>query len=142
MPRNGTRRSAQVREQVRLLAEKNEPIFVFGSNRAGRHGKGAARWARLYRGATRGVGEGMQGHSYGIPTKDERLGVLPLSEIQEGVGRFLRFARENPQLRFEVTPIGTGYAGYLPGDIAPFFVDEPVNVFLPAAFKQALGRPS
>ncbi len=29
----------------------NDPIFVFGSNLAGRHGKGAALWARQHRGA-------------------------------------------------------------------------------------------
>jgi hypothetical protein len=28
-----------------------EPVFVFGSNLAGRHGKGAALWARQHRGA-------------------------------------------------------------------------------------------
>lgn len=46
------------------------PIFVFGSNLAGRHGKGAALWARQHRGAIYGQGIGLQGNSYAIPSKD------------------------------------------------------------------------
>lgn len=34
------------------------PVFVFGSNLAGRHGKGAALHARRERGAVHGVGAG------------------------------------------------------------------------------------
>lgn len=41
----------------------NDPVFVFGSNLAGRHGKGAALWARQHRGAVYGQGIGLQGNS-------------------------------------------------------------------------------
>lgn len=44
-------------------------VFVFGSNLAGRHGKGAALDAYRYHGAIRGQGVGWQGRSYAIPTK-------------------------------------------------------------------------
>ena len=54
------------------------PIFVFGSNLAGRHGKGAALWARQHRGAVYGVGVGRTGDSYAIPTKDGRFVILVL----------------------------------------------------------------
>ena len=43
-------------------------IFVFGSNLAGRHGKGAALFARQKHGAIHGQGVGLQGTSYAIPT--------------------------------------------------------------------------
>ena len=46
-----------------------ERIFVFGSNLAGRHGKGAAKFAKDYHGAIYGRGVGLQGTSYAIPTK-------------------------------------------------------------------------
>jgi hypothetical protein len=46
-----------------------EAVFVFGSNLAGRHGKGAALWARQHRGAIYGQGIGLQGNSYAIPSK-------------------------------------------------------------------------
>jgi hypothetical protein len=45
-------------------------IFVFGSNLAGRHGAGAALAALKDHGAIYGRGEGLQGQSYAIPTKD------------------------------------------------------------------------
>lgn len=38
------------------ISTSNDPVFVFGSNLAGRHGKGAALWARLHRGAIYGRG--------------------------------------------------------------------------------------
>jgi len=109
-------------------------IFVFGSNLAGRHGKGAARAARTYYGAIYGQGEGLQGLSYAIPTKDADLRTLGLNKIGEAVQRFLEFARMRPDLTFMVTPIGTGLAGYRPDEIAPLFVDVPANVMLPPVF--------
>jgi hypothetical protein len=111
-------------------------IFVFGSNLAGRHGKGAAQWARLHRGAIYGQGEGFQGQSYAIPTKDKGLQPLPLGSIAYYVKRFLRFADDHPNLIFEVTAIGTGLAGYSIADIAPMFapaVSMP-NIKLPEEF--------
>ena len=44
-------------------------IFVFGSNLAGRHGKGAALDAKNKYGAIYGVGFGRTGNSYAIPQK-------------------------------------------------------------------------
>lgn len=104
-------------------------IFVFGSNKAGRHGKGAALYARNNCGAIYGQGEGLQGHSYAIPTKDEKLRTLELMEIAEGINRFKEFAASHPEFQFEVTPIGCGLAGYLRSQILPFLLDMPVNCF-------------
>lgn len=114
------------------------PIFVFGSNLAGRHGKGAALWARQNRGAIYGVGVGPQGNAYAIPTKDRRLRVLPLNVIQSHVAAFLAYVRQRPGIEFEVTPIGCGLAGYRPDQIAPMFVDAPANVGLPDVFRAVL----
>jgi hypothetical protein len=110
-------------------------IFVFGSNLAGRHGKGAALWARRQHGAINGRGEGLQGHSYAIPTKDAELKTLPLEMIVGHVDRFLDFARMRPDLRFTLTPIGCGLAGYKPEQIAPMFAAAPPNVLLPEEFR-------
>ncbi len=117
-------------------------IFVFGSNLAGRHGKGAALWARENCGAVYGQAEGLQGDSYAIPTKDQRLVTLPLFRIRNHVHRFKRFARENPELVFHLTPIGCGLAGYKPADIAPMFDDAPSNVEMPADFIAIIGSGS
>lgn len=88
-----------------------EAVFVFGSNRAGRHGKGAALHAAKLWGAVQGVGEGPTGNAYAIPTKDENLRVLPLTEIVAGFERFLTYAKGRREL-FLLTPIGCGLAGY------------------------------
>ena len=87
-------------------------IFVFGSNVAGRHGKGAALHAIRNCGAVYGQGEGRQGNSYAIPTKDAVLDQLPEREVQDAIGRFCQYARENDHLQFALTPIGTGLAGF------------------------------
>lgn len=111
-------------------------IFVFGSNLRGAHGAGAALWARQHRGAITGQGEGLQGQSYGIPTKDHNIRTLPLMEISKHVRVFLDFAEAHPELTFEVTAIGTGLAGYKHSDIAPMFVTSPANCVLPDGWRK------
>jgi hypothetical protein len=107
----------------------NGEVFVFGSNLAGRHGAGAAAVAFDRFGARRGVGEGYMGepprHCYAIPTKDERLAVLPLERIAAAVGRFVAFAASRPELRFFITRVGCGLAGYRDEAIAPLFAGVP-----------------
>jgi len=118
------------------------PIFVFGSNLAGRHGKGAAAFARLERGAVYGVGQGPQGRSYAIPTKGHTLEVLSLGEIAVNVALFLIYAHAHQSERFEVTAIGCGLAGYSPEQIAPMFRGAPPNCELPPEFLAILkGQP-
>jgi hypothetical protein len=125
---------------IQLISEDNidwlpeHGVFVFGSNYAGRHGKGAALVAKRKFGARQGQGSGLQGQSYGICTKDDRLGILPLHRIQVQVERFVRFAEAHPELDFHVTPIGCGLAGYKPREIAPMFRNPPKNVWLPRSF--------
>ncbi len=110
-------------------------IFVFGSNRAGVHGAGAAAFAHKHHGAVYGQGEGLQGASYAIPTKDWAIHTLPLSAIAVHVSTFLEFARSHPELEFVVTRIGCGLAGYTDTDIAPMFVGAPDNCILPNGWR-------
>lgn len=102
-------------------------ILVFGSNEAGRHGKGAALFARQHHGAIYGQGEGLQGQSYAIPTKDRNLRVLTLTQIGQAVFRFKHFAASRPDLTFNVTPVGCGLAGYTQEQIKPLFEPLPPN---------------
>ena len=112
-------------------------IFVFGSNRQGRHGAGAALEAHKSYGAVYGQAEGLQGNSYAIITKELRPHekAVSLPEIYGGVIRFLVFAREHQELEFQVTPIGCGLAGFKPYHIAPMFFGATENVHLPEEFK-------
>jgi hypothetical protein len=119
---------------IRKLEENQ--IFVFGSNLAGRHGKGAAKTALTW-GAVWGQAAGLQGRTYGIPTKDRSVRrVLSIVEIKEWVDEFTKCAAQNPNLIFLVTEIGCGLAGYRPKDIAPLFKDcvHLENVHLPERF--------
>lgn len=107
-------------------------VFVFGSNRAGKHGKGAAADARDFYGAIRWRGEGIQGPglfgtSYGIPTKDRWLKILSLEQIERHVKRFLDYAADHPEYRFLVTRVGCGLSGYQDHQIAPMFKGAPAN---------------
>lgn len=106
-------------------------IFVFGSNYAGYHAGGAARTAMEKYGAVWGLGEGLAGNSYAIPTKDEKLESLQLEQVKEGVDKFLRFAWERPELYFFVTRIGCGLAGFTDDQIAPLFKGATPNCELP-----------
>jgi len=110
-------------------------IFVFGSNLAGRHGRGAALFARQNHGAIYGRGYGLQGQSYAIPTKDHKLNRLPLESISAWVHVFVRFAEQHPHHAFNVTRIGCGLAGYQDHQIAPMFKDAPINCNLPEGWR-------
>lgn len=113
-------------------------VFVFGSNLAGRHGKGAALWALQNRGAIYGQGFGRQGNSFAIPTKDANIRTLKLDIIANYVKLFILEAQETPETGYELTPIGCGLAGYKPEDIAPLFKNAPANVELPLVFVNSI----
>jgi hypothetical protein len=110
-------------------------VFVFGSNTAGRHGKGSALEARQNWGAISGQGIGRQGNSYAIPTKDVHLRTLNLQAIQKYVKDFLNYAEENWTDTFTVVAIGCGLAGYDARWIGPMFKGAPKNVHLPPEFE-------
>ena len=115
-------------------------IFVFGSNLAGIHGRGAALHAYTYYDAEWGIGEGKQGSSYALPTKDQNLKVLSLEEISKNIQKFLMMAESNPHKTFFVTRIGCGLAGYKDSQIAPMFKHAPTNCILPYEWKEYHGK--
>lgn len=120
-------------DNIRELAP--DEIFVFGSNLAGHHGGGAARVALDRFGAQWGVGEGIQGQSYAIPTMHGGV-----ETIKPYVDRFLDLAYEWDQNTFLVTRIGCGIAGFTPEQIAPLFdrALDMYNVVLPRDFYDIL----
>jgi hypothetical protein len=121
-------------ENITKLPEKH--IFVFGSNLSGRHGKGAAKTALTW-GAKWGQASGLQGRTWGIPTKDQTIRrTLSIDEIKPFVDQFIEFAKKNPNLIFLVTEIGCGLAGLKPKDITPLFqmAKDIENIHLPHRF--------
>lgn len=99
---------------------KNE-IFVFGSNLAGIHGAGAARAAMDNYGALYGVGVGFYGQTYAIPTKDFKIETLPIHIIAHHIEIFRYLTNALPNVKFKVTRVGCGLAGYKDEHIAPMF---------------------
>ena len=110
-------------------------VFVFGSNAAGFHAGGAAAQAMHCYGAIWGQGEGLQGRSYAIPTMEG------LDNMKAAIERFAQYATQHPELRFLVTRIGCGIAGYSAREIAPLFSGcvSLENVTLPSDFWDVLG---
>jgi hypothetical protein len=116
---------------IKVLADGE--IFVFGSNLAGQHMGGAARIAADKFGAIWGQGIGLQGQCYAIPTMQGGV-----ETIKPYVDDFIEFAKTHPEMRFLVTRIGCGIAGFNDSDIAPLFKEAVAvdNIYLPKEFWQ------
>ena len=110
-------------------------VFVFGSNPEGNHSGGAAAHAVKHFGAVMGQGEGLQGQSYAIPTTGD------FSLFAQAVQRFICYAADHPDVRFLVTRVGCGNAGYDVHKVARLFVDaiRQENISLPEDFWMHLG---
>lgn len=115
---------------------KEDEVFVFGSNLEGQHLGGAARLAVKW-GAVMGEGVGLFGQTYAIPTMHGGVEV-----IKPYVDEFISFTKENPNLKFFVTRIGCGIAGFKDEEMAPLFAqvieEKLANVYLPKSFSDLL----
>ncbi len=109
-------------------------VFVFGSNIQGMHGGGAAWYAHENFGAVWGVGEGLTGRTYALPTMEGK------ASLKKAVENFTACARSHSELTFLVTAVGCGIAGYTPAEVAPLFNEAASlpNVYLPEVFWQYL----
>lgn len=91
-----------------MIVPDGNTIFVFGSNPEGRHGAGAAKTAHDMFGAQYGVGEGLTGNAYAIPTKDLRvkenksLRSIPKEQIVQSIRGMYEVARMTPDKQFKV----------------------------------------
>ena len=119
----------------RITSLRPNEIFVFGSNLGGFHGGGAAALAYRSFGAVWGQGEGLQGQSYALPTM-----VQIVAEMQPYVDRFIACAQMHPELKFYLTEVGCGIAGFTVNEVAPLFVKalEVPNIVLPERFFRVL----
>lgn len=119
----------------RITSLRPNEIFVFGSNLGGFHGGGAAELAYRSFGAVWGQGEGLQGQSYALPTM-----VQTVAEMQPYVDRFIVCAQLHPELKFYLTEVGCGIAGFTVNEVAPLFVKalEVPNIVMPERFFRVL----
>ena len=107
--------------------DENE-IFVFGSNKAGQHGGGAAKQAHEDFGAELGVWEGITGQSYAFPTLDENYQKLSEEELKESVVKLYKTAGKHSDKVFLLTKVGQGIAGYDEKFIDNLFKFLPSNI--------------
>lgn len=131
--------NTRIVEGRRVAADRIEElgegeIFVFGSNKQGMHGGGAAWVAHKKFGAEWGVGEGLTGRTYALPTMEGA------ASMKKAVEQFTDCARRHPELTFLVTAVGCGIAGYTPQEVAPLFRAAAglENVYLPEMFWKEL----
>lgn len=120
-----------------LINELNaNEVFVFGSNKQGMHGGGAAYFAHKHFGAEWGVGEGLTGQCYALPTMEG------YESLKQAVENFIKCAEQNSDKTFLVTAIGCGIAGYTIEQVAPLFAPalSLENVYLPQGFIKVLRR--
>lgn len=136
MSRNRTERPNIASSRIDKL-EKDE-IFVFGSNLAGHHMGGAARAANMKFGAEWGVGIGLTGQTYAIPTMQGGV-----ETIKPYVDEFIEFAKNHHDMKFLVTRIGCGIAGFTDEEIAPLFkkATSVFNIYLPKEFYEIIAAP-
>jgi len=109
-------------------------IFVFGSNKQGIHGAGAALTATKLFGAKIGAGEGLTGNCYALPTMDvvnKNFQAISLDEISKNAKKFYKFAEENKDKVFLLTKVGCGLGGYDESDIKLFFKKDLPNLVKP-----------
>lgn len=126
---------------------KENEVFVFGSNRGGKHYGGAAKFAHEKFGAEMGNPRGMQGKSYALPTLDENFGNLTYDEQIKEIKSFIEYAVAHPEKKFYLTKIGCGIAGIPVSDIRHCFksaarecgygnvMELPENIVFPQEFK-------
>ena len=123
-------------QELRAYMDANpNAVLIFGSNLYGLHLGGIARMAQECYGAKEGVGKGLQGRTYAIPTMQGGI-----QSIAPYVDEFIAFAEANPHLPFIVTRIGCGVAGFTPEEIGPLFEEARGlrNVLLPEDFVAAM----
>lgn len=118
---------------INSLAE--DTVFVFGSNLAGTHAGGAAKMALIHFGAVKGAGRGWAGQSYAIPTMNEHLQQMPLSQIQHYIEDFKIYTKNHLKNKYFITSVGCGVAGYKVEEIAPMFKGISRNVIFPVSFR-------
>lgn len=123
-----------------MLLNNNE-IFVFGSNLAGVHGSGSASYARMFFGARLGIGEGITGQSYALPSKITPSHYMSWVQFEKHIQIFLKTAQERPDLLFWLSKVGTGSAKFKEEAVAAAFaggsLDHPTllkNIYYPGTW--------
>lgn len=118
---------------------KPNEVFVFGSNENGNHYGGAARVAFDKFGAKWGQAVGRSGNTYAIPTLDQDMQKITSEKLRAYLQDFITYVKSNPELKFYMTKIGCGIAGWSIEEVSEIIReaignDYPKNLVLPMEF--------
>ena len=119
----------KTRDNITRLAP--DEIIVVGTNLAGAHGGGAAAQAHRDFGLEWGVGQGLSGQTYALPTLGRKLEKRNDEQLTMSIRKLWKCARENPGKIFLLTKVGCGIAGYDEEYIADKFKGAPDNIIKP-----------
>lgn len=138
-----------------ILSLYPNEIFVFGSNPEGRHGKGTAKIAKDKFAAQYGIGRGLTGKCWALPTKnltanyfEKSTGItyslcgeksLSKEQIQDNIKDLYQFAEEKLNVRFYIaynynTTNLNGYSGDEIFEMFSFY-KIPNNIIFHESFK-------
>lgn len=126
------------RDVPRPAPARREPVFVFGSDLAGRHEGDAGGAAVRLHGAEAGAWSGQTGHAYVIPYRNKHRQLLPLDVIRSYVDTFSHFAESQPSLSFLVNRFGCETDAHPEADMARLFSGVPANCWLPGRWSRLL----
>jgi len=110
---------------------KDNEIFVFGSNELGEHIGGSAKQALEYFGAINGIGEGLQGQSYALPTLNRTFQKRSRNKLRTSVYKLYLTCKQNPEKQFLLTKVGCGIAGFSEEYMKKLFRNAPSNLLKP-----------
>lgn len=113
------------KENIKEL--KPNEIFVFGSNTKGLHLGGAARVAYDKFDAKWGLSEGLSGNTYAIPTMSPEGNKVSKRTLQLSFYNFLKMVQSRKDVKFLLTKIGCGIAGWEIKDVAELLSLEIMN---------------
>jgi hypothetical protein len=129
-----------------IVKLQSNQIFVFGSNTQGRHGLGAAKFAKDYAGAIYGQAYGLQGQAYAIVTKDltkRKHPSIDKFEIVRQIELLYICAVENPDKEFLIVyTLKPNLNGYSPNEMAEMFSSSciPNNIIFEEEFAKLIKR--
>lgn len=130
--------ASQLTPESRPQAQAGEPVFVFGSDLAGKHDFDTAAQATRLFGAEAGTPSGPTGNAYAIPCRNSERALLPIDVISNYIEPFLRHAEAQPDAQFRVARFGCGADGHSDEAMARLFARAPKNVRLPGLWLRAL----
>lgn len=120
----------------------DELIFVFDSSLDGNHIKGSALTAKRFFHAEQGVGVGLTGGAYALPTMGKEHNILNLPVIKQHLFDLFDVASNTPDKQYMLTRIGCGLSGYKDDDIVRLFskVTIPDNILLPGMWLSRMNK--